>query len=158
MLVARGLGWETSVTPQEFQEKTLKTQAGNILRSPLLRVGKIPWRRARWPTAVFIPGESHEQRSLAATVHRVTKSRTRLKRLSTHALFERHSLRPQILFVSNFWKREKFTTELKEWEWGMNQLWFLHLANQKEKLAASSQEPQTLVFQNKPASLKRLSE
>ena len=28
-------------------------------------VGKIPWRRAWQPTPVFLPGESHEQRSLA---------------------------------------------------------------------------------------------
>ena len=28
-------------------------------------VGKIPWRRARQPTPVFLPGESHGQRSLA---------------------------------------------------------------------------------------------
>ena len=27
-------------------------------------VGKIPWRRAWWPTPVFLPGESHGQRSL----------------------------------------------------------------------------------------------
>ena len=27
-------------------------------------VGKIPWRRAWQPTAVFLPGESHGQRSL----------------------------------------------------------------------------------------------
>jgi len=27
-------------------------------------VGKIPWRRARQPTPVFMPGESHGQRSL----------------------------------------------------------------------------------------------
>jgi len=27
--------------------------------------GKIPWRRARQPTPVFLPGESHGQRSLA---------------------------------------------------------------------------------------------
>ena len=27
-------------------------------------VGKIPWRRARQPTSVFLPGESHGQRSL----------------------------------------------------------------------------------------------
>ena len=27
-------------------------------------VGKIPWRRAWLPTPVFLPGESHEQRSL----------------------------------------------------------------------------------------------
>ena len=28
-------------------------------------VGKIPWRRARQPTTVFLPRESHGQRSLA---------------------------------------------------------------------------------------------
>ena len=28
------------------------------------RVGKIPWRRARQPTPVFLPGKSHGQRSL----------------------------------------------------------------------------------------------
>ena len=28
-------------------------------------MGKIPWRRAWQPTAVFLPGESHEERSLA---------------------------------------------------------------------------------------------
>ena len=27
-------------------------------------VGKIPWRRAWQPTPVFLPGESHGQRSL----------------------------------------------------------------------------------------------
>ena len=28
-------------------------------------IGKIPWRRKWQPTAVFLPGESHGQRSLA---------------------------------------------------------------------------------------------
>ena len=36
-------------------------------------VGKIPWRRKWQPTPVFLPGESHGQRSLGATVHGVTK-------------------------------------------------------------------------------------
>ena len=48
--------------------------------SPWVR--KIPWRRAWQPTPVFLPGESHGQRSLWTTVHRVTKSQTRLKQLS----------------------------------------------------------------------------
>ena len=34
-------------------------------------VGTIPWRRAWQPTPVFLLGESREQRSLGATVHRV---------------------------------------------------------------------------------------
>jgi len=33
----------------------------------------------------FLPGESHGQRAWWATVHKVAKSRTQLKRLSTHA-------------------------------------------------------------------------
>ena len=28
-------------------------------------VGKIPWKKAQQPTPVFLPGESHGQRSLA---------------------------------------------------------------------------------------------
>ena len=28
------------------------------------RVGRIPWRRAWQPTLLFLPGESHEQKSL----------------------------------------------------------------------------------------------
>ena len=47
-------------------------------------VRKIPWRRAWQPTPVLLPGESHGQRSLAATVHGVTKNQTQLKRLSRH--------------------------------------------------------------------------
>ena len=47
-------------------------------------VGKIPWRKKWKPTAAFLPGESHGGAWLA-TVHGVTKSWTRLKRLSTHA-------------------------------------------------------------------------
>ena len=39
----------------------------------------IPWRREWLPTPVFLPGEFHEQRSLAGhTDHGVTKSWTRL--------------------------------------------------------------------------------
>ena len=36
-------------------------------------VGKIPWRRKWQPTLVFLPGESHGQRSLVVIVHGVTK-------------------------------------------------------------------------------------
>ena len=39
-----------------------------------------PLEEGAWQsTPVFLPGESHEQRSLAATVHRVAQSRTQLK-------------------------------------------------------------------------------
>ena len=44
-------------------------------------VGKVPWRRKRQPTPVFLPGDSHGQRSLAG-YRRVAKSRTRLGNLA----------------------------------------------------------------------------
>ena len=44
-------------------------------------IRKIPWRREWLPTPVFLPGESHGQRSLVGTVHGVTKSQTRLNDL-----------------------------------------------------------------------------
>ena len=47
--------------------------------------GKTLWRRAWQPTLVFLPRESHGRRNLVGYTHRATKSRTRLKRLSTHA-------------------------------------------------------------------------
>ena len=51
-------------------------------------VRKISWSRSWQPILVFLPGESHGQRHQASgphTVHGVSKSHTRLKRLSTHA-------------------------------------------------------------------------
>ena len=48
-------------------------------------VGKIPWRRAWQPTAVFLPEELHGRGAWWAAVHRIAKSRTRLKQLRTHA-------------------------------------------------------------------------
>ena len=55
-------------------------------------VGKIPWRRAWQPTPVFLPGESHGQKSLMGyTVHTVAKSRPWLKWLCTHTVvLKRH--------------------------------------------------------------------
>ena len=46
-------------------------------------VGKITWRRAWQPTPVFLLGESHGRGAWWVIVHRVTKSQTRLKLLST---------------------------------------------------------------------------
>ena len=54
--------------------------AGDIKRHGFNpQVGKIPWKRAWQPTPIFLPRESHEQRSLAT---RVTTSQTQLKWLS----------------------------------------------------------------------------
>ena len=48
-------------------------------------VGKIPWRRARQPTPVFLPGKSQDRGAWQAIVHRVEKSQIRLRQLSTQA-------------------------------------------------------------------------
>ena len=41
-------------------------------------IRKIPWRRKWQPTTVFLPGKSHGQRILVATVHGVTESWSQL--------------------------------------------------------------------------------
>ena len=48
-------------------------------------VGKISWRWAWQPTPVFLPGESHGQRSLVGYSPRSRKE-SGLKQLSTHTL------------------------------------------------------------------------
>ena len=46
--------------------KNLSASAGDIRDvGPIPVLGMIPWRRAWQPTPVFLPGESHGQRSLA---------------------------------------------------------------------------------------------
>ena len=49
-----------------------------------LWVGKIPWRRQWQPTPVFLPGESHRQRSLAGYSPWGCKELDRTERLSEH--------------------------------------------------------------------------
>ena len=48
--------------------KNLSVNAGAIHKTPGFHpwVGKIPWRRAWQPTPIFLPAESHGQRSLAS--------------------------------------------------------------------------------------------
>ena len=60
-------------------------------------VGKIPWRRKRQPISVFLPGESHGQRSLVATVHRVYKGLDTTEQLNTHTYVNRHNLPSSLL-------------------------------------------------------------
>ena len=52
---------------------------------------EIPGKRLWQPTLVFFPGECQDQKSLRATVHAVTKSRTRLKWLSVHVHIYTHT-------------------------------------------------------------------
>ena len=50
-------GWRAG---QAFQPREQRLE-----RMKVLVAGKIPWRRKWQPTPVFLPGESHGQRSLA---------------------------------------------------------------------------------------------
>ena len=65
-----------------------------------------PWRRKRQPTPEFLPGKSHGQRSLAGSVHEVTKSWTWLSmhtHTHTHAHTHTHTYGyPQAAFFSFF--------------------------------------------------------
>ena len=65
-------GWEIRVFYEPIRAsqmvivvKNLPANAGNIRDAGSIPVGKMPWTRARQPTPVFLPGESHGQRSLA---------------------------------------------------------------------------------------------
>ena len=50
-------------------------------------VKKIPWRRAWQPTPVFLPGESHGERSLAGSVGSQRVGRDRVTITFTFSLF-----------------------------------------------------------------------
>ena len=62
-------------------------------------VGKIPWRRAWQPTPVFLPGESHGQRSLAGYSPRGRTESDTTERLSTHT----RKSKPQLYFRLLLW-------------------------------------------------------
>ena len=53
--------------------KNLPANAGDIRDTSLIpgKIGKIPWRREWQSSPVFLPGESHGQRSLVGYSHRV---------------------------------------------------------------------------------------
>ena len=64
-----------------------KCQCRRCRFNPL--VGKIPWRRKWQPIPVFLPGESHGQRSWWATVHRVTKELDTTEQLNNSLVLKR---------------------------------------------------------------------
>ena len=62
----------------------VKNPPGDVMRCGFYPwVGNIPWRKARQPTPVFLPGESHGQRNLAGYSAWVIDSQARLKQLGT---------------------------------------------------------------------------
>ena len=69
------------------------------------RAEKIPWSRAQQPTPVFLPGESHGQRSLVGYSPWNTKRWTRLKQFCTHA--HMHILIIQWFLMEMLWGTNK---------------------------------------------------
>ena len=71
-------------------------------------VRKIPWRRAWQPTPVFLPGESHGQRSLVGYNPWDHKELDTMKKLSMHSTHNRNVAK--LLNNSNFYRfiREAF--------------------------------------------------
>ena len=65
-------------------------------------VWKMPWRRKWQPTPVFLPGESHRQRSLAGHSPRGHKEWDRLKQLSTRDKRSKR-LSSLTIFAVNLW-------------------------------------------------------
>ena len=76
--------WASQVAPWEKNPPAM--QETQEMLSSVPGLGRFPWRRAWQSTPVFLPGDSHGQRSLA-TVHRVESSWTWLKQLiHTHTI------------------------------------------------------------------------
>ena len=69
------------------KKKNPPANAGDV-RNAGSYVGKIPWRRAWQPTPVFLPGESHGQRSLAGYSPWSHKESDITEQLSTHNMGE----------------------------------------------------------------------
>ena len=67
------LCWEMTGLPRWYSGKESTCQCR---KRGFPWVGKIPWRRKRQPTPLFLPRKSHGQRSLQDTVHGLTKSWT----------------------------------------------------------------------------------
>ena len=74
----------------------------DVLHPP---VRKIPWRRTWQPTPVFLPGESHGQRSLAGYSKWGCKESDRTERAGGMAEVRRRAC----------WKRTRFTKTACEW-------------------------------------------
>ena len=76
-------------------------------------VGKIPWRRKWQPTPVFVPGESHGQRSLVGYSPRGRKESDTTERLHSHF----HSYHYHLLHESSLNSTWHLTTQYVVSEW-----------------------------------------
>ena len=92
------------------------SQVAQVVKNPpsnaggIRDLGSIPWRRAGQPTSVFLPGDSHGRGAWWATVHRVEKSWTRLKRLRQACILS--SLNHPFSFLLPFFRQVILVTWL----------------------------------------------
>ena len=92
--------------------KNLPASAGDIRDTGSIPAsGRSPRRRKWQSTPVFLPGESHGQRSRLGTVHGVTKSQAQLKRLSMHQQYVRS---PIVLYLHQ-WSYYQISKLLPIW-------------------------------------------
>ena len=76
--------WSTRITGFSWlSSKRIPCQCRRFRFYPWVR--KIPWRRKRQPTPLFLPGKSHGQRSLVGYSPWSPKESDMTKPLSTHA-------------------------------------------------------------------------
>ena len=81
--------------------KNLSANAGDKIRCGFNPwVGKIPWRRKWQPTPVFLPGESHGQRSLTGYNPWGHKNWTQLKRPMTQTHMSHFLIKVQVVISS----------------------------------------------------------
>ena len=81
--------WKVKGFPWWLRGQRICLQCGRSGFNPW--VGKIPWRRAWWPTPVLLPGESHGRRSLVGYSPWGPKEWDTTEWLSTHG----HSHKPR---------------------------------------------------------------
>ena len=92
--------------------KNLPASAGDIRDTGSIPASRRSPRRRKWQsTPVFLPGESHGQRSQLGTVHGVAKSQAQLKRLSMHQQYVRA---PIVLYLHQ-WSYYQISKLLPIW-------------------------------------------
>ena len=79
---------QSPVMPSQSAVVIMLASAGGDCKGPGFDpwVGKVPWRRARQPIPVFLPGESHGQKSLVGCSPWGRTKSDMTEQLSTHAL------------------------------------------------------------------------
>ena len=95
--------------PGGSEVKASACTAGDLGSIP--GVGNIPWRRQWQPTPVFLPGESHGQRSLVGYSPRGCKELDTTEQLHFHFTFK-HELNAFEMFTKVSGIRQAFTKYL----------------------------------------------